>query len=73
MQYTWQEITAIIMGEAVTADSSMVLTQPGYDTRRLGNHSSTLFFALPGTHRKGAEFIHIAAAAGVRSFVVPQD
>ena len=73
MQYTWQEITAIIKGEAVTADSSMVLTQPGYDTRRLGNPSSTLFFALPGSHRKGAEFVHIAAAAGVRSFVVPQD
>jgi len=73
MQYTWQQITAVIKGEAVNADGSMVLTQPGYDTRRLRNPSSTLFFALPGTHRKGAEFINIAAAAGVRSFVVPQE
>ena len=73
MQYTWQEITEIIKGEAVTADGGVVLTQPGYDTRRLGNPTCTLFFALPGTQRRGAEFVHAAAVAGVRSFVIPID
>lgn len=73
MHYTWQEITEIIRGEAISADAGMVLTQPGYDTRRLGNPVGTLFFALPGSHRKGTEFVLSAAAAGVRSFVIPKD
>jgi len=73
MQYTWQEITAIIEGEAFSADNVCVLTQPAWDTRRIGDPAKTLFFALMGTHRQGSEFVYAAAKAGVRSFVVPDD
>jgi alanine racemase len=73
MQYTWQEITAILEGQAINGHSDGALTQPAYDSRRIGNPAETLFFALPGSHRQGAEFAHAAANQGVRSFVVPKD
>ena len=71
MHYYWQEITEIIEGTAHTADAASMLTQPAFDSRRIGNPARTLFFALPGTQRHGAEFVLAAANAGVRSFVVP--
>jgi alanine racemase len=73
MHYTWQEITKVIQGEALTADAAAVLTQPAFDTRRIGNPARTMFFALPGSHRQGKEFVQAAFKQGVRSFVVPQE
>ena len=73
MHYTWQEITAILEGQAINGHTDGALTQPAYDSRRIGNPAQTLFFALPGSHRQGAEFAHAAANQGVRSFVVPKD
>ena len=73
MHYSWQEITSVIQGEALTADAAAVLTQPAFDTRRIGNPARTMFFALPGSHRQGKEFVQAAFKQGVRSFVVPQE
>ncbi|NBP05184.1 MAG: bifunctional UDP-N-acetylmuramoyl-tripeptide:D-alanyl-D-alanine ligase/alanine racemase [Bacteroidetes bacterium] len=71
MQYTWQEITEIVKGKVFTGNGVCLLTQPAWDTRRIGDPAKTLFFALPGSHRQGSEFVHAAAKAGVRNFVVP--
>ncbi|MFN5218047.1 MAG: hypothetical protein ACK5CL_04705, partial [Sphingomonadales bacterium] len=73
MHYTWQEVTTVIQGEALTADAAAVLIQPAFDTRRIGNPARTMFFALPGSHRQGKEFVQAAFKQGVRSFVVPQE
>jgi alanine racemase len=73
MHYSWQEITAILEGQAINARTNDVLTQPAYDSRRIGNPAQTLFFALPGSHRQGAEFVQAAAKQGVCSFIVPMD
>lgn len=70
LDYRYPEIEAILGG--TPSEDPVVIRSIAFDTRRILDGSSVLFFALEGVFRNGHDFIPDAYDKGVRRFVVSQ-
>jgi len=70
LNYSYQEIKSLLARE--TTSHSAVIQSIEYDSRRIINGESTLFFALSGIFKNGHDFIGDAYQKGVRHFVVTE-
>ena len=68
LDYSYSDISQILCGQN-SSDSSPIRSV-AFDTRKILNGESTLFFALSGVFRDGHDFIELAYNKGVRNFVV---
>ncbi|TAD83723.1 MAG: bifunctional UDP-N-acetylmuramoyl-tripeptide:D-alanyl-D-alanine ligase/alanine racemase, partial [Bacteroidetes bacterium] len=71
--YTITQIAALL-GARLTGGGNVhaPIDYLSTDSRKIAFPENTLFFALPGTHRHGEQFLADAYALGVRQFVVNQ-
>jgi alanine racemase len=72
MNYTLSEVYAITGGTFHGQEDNRRLSVPAFDSRRIAEPENTLFFALSGVSRSGADFVKSAWEKGVRHFVVPK-
>ena len=67
-----QKFIEIIQGEA-SCKSAARVDAIAYDTRKIGEVSNTVFFALTGENTNGHQFLDEAYSKGIRIFVVSED
>jgi alanine racemase len=72
LAYTYSEIKKVIKSDS-TSNSSELITQVAYDSRKIVEGKNTLFFALIGEYRNGHSFIQAAFEKGVSHFVVSEE
>ncbi|WP_374164457.1 bifunctional UDP-N-acetylmuramoyl-tripeptide:D-alanyl-D-alanine ligase/alanine racemase [Arcticibacter sp. MXS-1] len=70
--YSIKELAEITEAKSVIRKSDVTLYTLAFDSRRLGDISHTLFFAIQG-RRDGHDFLGEAYQAGVRNFVISQE
>lgn len=70
--YTTQSICTIIGGQLLT-EGERQITHLLYDSRRVQEPATSLFFAIKTGHNDGHQYINKAYEKGVRAFVVSED
>lgn len=71
---TPSEITTVLKGATATiCDPSAAVEQLLTDSRRAGDHSRSLFFAIPTKRNTGCRYVFDLYQRGVRNFVVPAE
>lgn len=71
---TYSELCTAIHGISLCEENStLVLESVAYDSRKLIDGNSTIFFALNGEFRDGHTFIESAYSKGIRTFVISKD
>ncbi len=71
---SYSELCTVIHGFSLCeVDSSLVLESVAYDSRKLIDGNSTIFFALSGEFRDGHTFIESAYSKGIRTFVISKE
>ena len=71
---SYSELCTAIHGVSLCeVDSSLVLESVAYDSRKLIDGNSTIFFALSGEFRDGHTFIESAYSKGIRTFVISKE
>ena len=71
---SYSELCTVIHGVSLCeVDSSLVLESVAYDSRKLIDGNSTIFFALSGEFRDGHTFIESAYSKGIRTFVISKE
>jgi alanine racemase len=73
MEYTIHKIAEILNVTVPENSSDQIIDQLVFDTRKIVNGSSSLFFCLQGVNRDGHEYIERAFSKGVRHFVVARN
>ncbi|MEI6949198.1 bifunctional UDP-N-acetylmuramoyl-tripeptide:D-alanyl-D-alanine ligase/alanine racemase [Paraflavisolibacter sp. H34] len=68
--YSIETICAVVDGEIVHAAAEGMISELVYDSRKVQEPASALFFALVTAHDDGHRFLSDAFARGVRRFVV---
>ncbi|MBS3915986.1 MAG: bifunctional UDP-N-acetylmuramoyl-tripeptide:D-alanyl-D-alanine ligase/alanine racemase [Bacteroidetes bacterium] len=71
MHYSAIQIQEILQSAETLPYPSAVLMHVSFDTRRIHQPATTLFFALSGFVRSGENYISEAYERGVRNFVIP--
>lgn len=61
-----------IIGSKVTAPAAEIIDTIAFDTRKIFNPTTCVFFALEGNYRNGHDFIEEAYRKGIRIFVVKE-
>lgn len=64
-----QKFIAIVQGNS-TSENTLEIDAIAYDSRKIGETSSTVFFALEGVHSDGHNYLEKAYEKGIRMFVV---
>ena len=72
MNYTIENIAAIVNGTLDPVDKHALIEQLLIDSRKLSFPPTSLFFALEGPRRNGHLFIEDLYRKGVRNFIVHQ-
>ncbi len=73
MIYTIQHIIEIVNGEALsTPVLDSTVTDLSFDSRKISEGASTIFFALKGIKSNGHDYLESAYTQGVRNFVISQ-
>jgi Alr-MurF fusion protein len=70
--YRLEDIAQWTGAQEFRGDPNFVVKDILIDSRRLIDASACLFFALPGKHRSGEDFVESLYSRGVRAFVVTQ-
>jgi alanine racemase len=70
--YTVQELNQVINGNFLLREGDGNIEHLAFDTRRLQQPSTSLFFALKTEHNNGHNFLFAAYRKGVRNFVVSE-
>ena len=71
---SYSELCTVIHGVSLCeVDPSLVLESVAYDSRKLIDGNSTIFFALSGEFRDGHTFIESAYSKGIRTFVISKE
>ena len=71
---TYSELCTAIHGISLCEENStLALESVAYDSRKLINGNSTIFFALSGEFRDGHTFIESAYSKGIRTFVISKE
>ena len=73
MEYTIHKIAEVLRVKLQDNSSNQIIDQLVFDTRKIVNGSSSLFFCLQGVNRDGHEYIERAFSKGVRHFVVSRN
>ena len=70
MKYTIRHISDIINGKLIASNQDdYLLSDISFDSRKINDGASTLFFALKGLKSDGHDYLSSAYAQGVRNFV----
>ena len=72
MNYSTHQLTEIFH-LPLQQDNDVTISEVATDSRKIFFPASTLFFALPGTHKSGELFIEDLITKGVRAFVVNEN
>ena len=72
INYTYNEIQEITKGNVLVHQCNSSIQSIAFDTRKIADGNSVLFFALSGEFRNGHAFIEEAYKKGVRQFVVSE-
>lgn len=73
MDYTIQHINEIVKGQATSTPlPDSTVTDLSFDSRKISEGLSTIFFALKGIKSDGHDYLDAAYSQGVRNFVVSQ-
>lgn len=70
--YSIESIAQLLSGRLIEGTKNAFISTFAYDSRRIGDYKSVLFFALSG-RRDGHQFIEEAYNLGVRNFVVKNE
>jgi alanine racemase len=70
MAYSVQTICSVVKGEWVSFHSDDLIQNLLYDSRRIVQPSSSLFFALKTEHNNGHKYLLSAYRKGIRNFIV---
>jgi alanine racemase len=71
---SYSELCTVIHGVSLCeVDPTLVLESVAYDSRKLIDGNSTIFFALSGEFRDGHTFIESAYSKGIRTFVITKE
>lgn len=71
---SYSELCTVIHGVSLCEkDPTLVLENVAYDSRKLIDGNSTIFFALSGEFRDGHSFIESAYSKGIRTFVISKE
>jgi alanine racemase len=71
---SYSELCTAIHGISLCEENStLVLESVAYDSRKLIDGNSTIFFALSGEFRDGHTFIESAYSKGIRTFVISKE
>jgi alanine racemase len=71
---SYSELCTVIHGVSLCEeDPTLVLESVAYDSRKLIDGNSTIFFALSGEFRDGHTFIESAYSKGIRTFVIAKE
>ena len=73
MQYTIEQISAILKARHTGPQSASTISRPLTDSRSLGFPEETLFFAIKTKHGDGHRFVEELYKRGVRNFVVESE
>ena len=74
LQFTYQDfLSALTPEEIVHPMSNLVINAIAYDSRKLFNSNTTVFFALKGEQQNGISFLFDAYTKGVRLFVIERN
>lgn len=72
MAYTIQTICSVVKGQFITQYKDDKIDHLVYDSRRILQPSSSLFFALKTEHNDGHKYLISAYKKGVRNFIVSE-
>ncbi|HEX2608539.1 MAG TPA: bifunctional UDP-N-acetylmuramoyl-tripeptide:D-alanyl-D-alanine ligase/alanine racemase [Flavisolibacter sp.] len=72
MVYTIRSICTIVNGELLQAPSDAPVEHLVYDTRRVQQSQTSLFFAIHTEHNNGHKYLEDAYALGVRNFMISE-
>ena len=72
LNYTYNDIQDITEGKVLVSECNSTIQSIAFDTRKIADGNSVLFFALTGDFRNGHAFIEEAYKKGVRQFVVSE-
>lgn len=67
-----RQLSEIVGGTHAAGDPAVMIQSIVYDSRRVGEASSSAFFALKGVHSDGHLFLEDAYRKGIRTFVVSE-
>ena len=70
--FTYNNIQDITHGKILVSECNSTIHSIAFDTRKIADGNSVLFFALTGEFRNGHAFIEEAYKKGVRQFVVSE-
>ena len=71
---SYSELCTVIHGVSLCeVNPSLVLESVAYDSRKLIDGNSTIFFALSGEFRDGHTFIESAYSKGIQTFVISKE
>jgi alanine racemase len=72
LDYTYNDIQVITNGKVLVNEYNSNIQSIAFDTRKIADGNSVLFFALTGEFRNGHAFIEEAYKKGVRQFVISE-
>ncbi len=72
LNYTYNDIQDITKGKVLVHECNSTILSIAFDTRKIADGNSVLFFALTGEFRNGHAFIEEAYKKGVRQFVISE-
>ena len=72
LNYTYNDIQDITKGKVLVHECNSSIQSVAFDTRKIADGNSVLFFALTGEFRNGHAFIEEAYKKGVRQFVISE-
>ncbi len=70
--YSLAQIATALSLPSYPSFKDIGITELATDSRKIFFPGNTLFFAIPGTHKNGTEFIKDLVKKNVRAFVVPE-
>ena len=73
MKYATDELAFLLKAQHIRGGKRSFITELLTDSRSLHNPVKALFFAIPGSHHNGHDFISSLYQSGVRHFVISQE
>jgi alanine racemase len=73
MKYSTDELSSLLEAQYTGRGKRSFITELLTDSRSLHDPDKALFFAIPGLHHNGHDFIYPLYQSGVRHFVISQD
>lgn len=73
MAYSIQTICSVVRGEFIYQHSNDRIENLVYDSRRILQPASSLFFALKTEHNDGHKYLNSAYKKGIRNFIVSEE